>query len=149
MAVDPFTALSLAASVVQFVDFGTRTASKIAELYNSASGFTENQNEILEAAERFEKLAEQLSKISLTNENDTHVIVDHASFHALLLSCKSRARELIAIVNNLKVPKSRALWSSIRQGTRGLLKKDEIEQLVGKMKELHVFLNTYLHALLW
>jgi hypothetical protein len=64
MAVDPFTALSLAASVVQFVDFGTRTASKIAELYNSASGLTENQKEILEAAERFEKLAERLSQIS-------------------------------------------------------------------------------------
>jgi hypothetical protein len=51
MTVDPFTALSLAAGIVQFGGFGTRTASKIVELYSIASRFTENQKEILEAAE--------------------------------------------------------------------------------------------------
>ncbi|KAF2791989.1 hypothetical protein K505DRAFT_376359 [Melanomma pulvis-pyrius CBS 109.77] len=145
---DPFTALSLAASIVQFVDFGTRTASKISELYHSASGLTQNQDEILESARRFEKLAEKLSRVSLPEENDASVIVDHASFHALLLSCKSRATDIIAMVEDLKVQKSRALWGSIRQGARGSRKRHEIEQLVAKMKELHDFLNTYLLALL-
>lgn len=125
MVVDPFTALSLAASIVQFVDFGTRTASKISELYNSASGLTQNQDEILESAQRFEKLAERLSRVSLPEENDASVIVDHASISGAMGQYSPR---------------------DTRQSGR---KRHEIEQLVDKMKELHDFLNTYLLALLW
>src|SRR5262245_24417370 len=129
MVVDPFTALSLASNVVQFVDFGTRISFKIYDLYHSASGFTSTQSEVIEMAHQFEKLAERVSLIQPIEPDDATVIVDHESFQSLLISCKTRANELITIVEDLQVNKAHKLWSSIRQGFRAKRKREEIETL--------------------
>lgn len=148
MVVDPYTALSLASGLVQFVDFGTRLSFKIYEIYHSASGLTSTQSEIMEMAQRFQTMADRVSRIPLINDGDATVIADHESFQSLLISCKTRATELIDMIEGLKTDKTHRLWSSVRQGLRAARKKEDIERVVNNMKTLHESLNTYLLALL-
>ncbi|KAF2112303.1 hypothetical protein BDV96DRAFT_158320 [Lophiotrema nucula] len=146
MVLDGISALSLAASIVQFVDFGTRLSVKVYELYHSSSGLSASHADLDETATRFMHLTEQLSGVEISTAGpDT---VEKQAFRRLLTSCRSRAEELIAIVGDLKVDKTHKLWSSIRQSFRATRKKDEIEQLVDRMKRLQDLLNTYLLTLI-
>ncbi|KAF2111408.1 hypothetical protein BDV96DRAFT_499698, partial [Lophiotrema nucula] len=145
MVLDPFSALSLACNIVQFVDFGTRLSASIYELYNSASGLASDQTELLEMADRLQSLAEQLSP---ADEAEASAVTDSKRFTSLLYSCRLAAQELTNLVEDLKVDKSRKMWSSIRQGIRGARKRGEIERLINRMKTLQDSLNSYLLALL-
>jgi hypothetical protein len=148
MVLDPLSAFSVAGSVVQFVDYGTKLTSYIVELYNSTSGIAVDNAEILSLTHHFKQLAEGLSNIAPKGEGEANVVVDRASFQSLLLLCKSTATELIAVLDDLKVDKSNKLWSSIRQGFRSSRKKDDIVKLVNRIESLRGPLNSYLLALL-
>ncbi|KAJ4304927.1 hypothetical protein N0V90_000455 [Kalmusia sp. IMI 367209] len=145
---DPFSALGLASNLVQFVDFGTRVSGRIYELYNSASGFAANQSEVVDMAARLRQLADRLSQATSTVEEGASPIVDKKSYMSLLFLCRSTAQDLMDIVEDLKVDKSQRLWSSIRQGFRATRKREQIEQLINRVKTLQDSLNSYLLALL-
>jgi hypothetical protein len=58
---DPSTALSVACSVVQFVDFGTKLTSKGKEYYRSADGVLADHAEQAAISSKLAKLSEQVS----------------------------------------------------------------------------------------
>jgi hypothetical protein len=59
-AMDPLSALSAAAGVVQFLDYGTRVMSKSRELYTAADGALSANVEIEEASARLQSLRRAL-----------------------------------------------------------------------------------------
>jgi hypothetical protein len=148
MVLDPFSALSLAGNVLQFVDFGTRLASHMVELYQSASGITEDDAEILDLTHQFKLLAERLSVVVPEAEDEANTVVDRKSFQAFLSLCRIKATGLITLLEDLKVDRSHKLWSSVRQGFRFARKKKDIKELVEKISFLRDALNSYLLALL-
>lgn len=57
---DPLSALSVAAAVVQFVDYGTRLVSKTRELYKSTQGALTTNIELEAASKRVQYLTTPL-----------------------------------------------------------------------------------------
>lgn len=64
---DPFSALSIATSVAQFVEFGCSLVSETRQIYNSLDGATVSQVETSLAAKRLLKLSERM-KSSLRDQ---------------------------------------------------------------------------------
>jgi hypothetical protein len=72
---DPLSALSIAASVVQFVDFGTRLLSGTREVYKSASGQTKDIVElstiVADLSQFSQNIREQFAKVDESRQQKT------------------------------------------------------------------------------
>lgn len=111
---EPLSALSVAAAVAQFVDFGLKIAGNAREIYGSLSGATE-ENQHLEAATRMtQQLAKRLvvtSPLGVLNEEETML-------NDLVTECRSLSTQLLNLLNKIKVrdPTSRrqVTWAAFR-----------------------------------
>jgi hypothetical protein len=73
MALDPISALSVAAAAVQFVQLSSQLVSKGRHVYNSSHGTTE-ENEIAESVTlRLQELTKRVAKASVTAPTNTCV----------------------------------------------------------------------------
>jgi hypothetical protein len=61
---DPFSSLSIAAAVVQFIDFGARLVAGTLEIYRSEDGHTDDVSEL---AKRTERLSDLMSSLTSWN----------------------------------------------------------------------------------
>ncbi|KAJ5547388.1 hypothetical protein N7494_004973 [Penicillium frequentans] len=62
MVLDPLAALSIATSVIQFVDFGAKLLSKSREIYKSADGVLADHAEQVAVASKLADITRGLSK---------------------------------------------------------------------------------------
>ena len=62
IAMDPLTALGLAANIVQFVDFTSKLISQSHEIYRSADGALEDHVALENVANNLSKLSDELKK---------------------------------------------------------------------------------------
>lgn len=131
---DPLSALSIATSVVQFVDYGTRLLSKARELHISAHGALTENIELEAASERLRTLTMPLQ----------HVARDEALKH-ICTSCMAVSKELIMKLDNLKVPNGykNKKWKSFRQAFKSVVSKGKIEEIKGRLHSLRMELNTH------
>lgn len=130
---DPLTALSLASSVVQFVDFGTKVALGIREIYNSKSGQTARIKETIEAVERMKSLNDELSPVNMPTTSPAE-----KTLAQIATKCRETSAELISITEGLVVPEDTRsrLFSSFKIGVKATWKKEKISELVDKMDSL-------------
>ncbi|CAI6238481.1 unnamed protein product [Periconia digitata] len=157
MVVDPFSALSLAGNVVQFLDFSQKLLSKGREIYKSAEGAptTHVELEVIynDLWDVSNKLAARAPP-SPSSSTDTLIsfqpsIVDDQIWQ-LATSCQSVAQELLSIVRQMKVdPDSKhRKWKSFRQAMKGLGKSSRIEELQQRLKAFREELTVKLVAVL-
>jgi hypothetical protein len=139
---EPLSALSLAAAIAQFVDFGLKITGNAREIYGSLSGATE-ENQHLEAATRMTRhLTEKLVPSSLG-----HLTEEETMLNDLVTECRSLSAELLNLLNKIKPkdPKSK------RQATVSSFKsrfydKDKV-RLQRRLDECQVQLDRLLSAL--
>ena len=120
---DPLSALSVAASVVQFVDFGRKIVSKTNEIHNSSKGESID-NALTEAtAKRLTILAKDLeSSLQLEGHQD---LPSDKTLYNICVSCIILGNQLTARFDKLRVhsdAKHRA-WKSFRQALKSVWSK--------------------------
>ena len=137
---DPFTSLSLASAIIQFVDFSSKLVRKGTELYHSTA---------LQEYVELEKVAVDLKDLN----NNLSPALPPSGFHAKPLSkdetaltqlaAESRAisDELIAILSDLKVRDPHQKWRSFRQALKCVRKKDKIRTLEKALDNLQGNIN--------
>jgi hypothetical protein len=137
---DPLSALSIAASVVQFVDFGLKIVSKTKEIYNSSKGESIDDALTEATAKRLTILAKDLES-SLQLEGHQDLPSDKALYN-ICVSCIILGNQLTARFDKLRIrndSKHRA-WKSFRQALKSVWCKGEIDaisrQLADHRKEL-------------
>jgi len=117
---DPLTALSVASSIIQFVDFGSKLLSRSRQLYKSKEGVLTENVDVETITEDITTLVKGLRGKLPKNRSVTvlRTSEDDDALDELCQRCVSIAEELIARLQKLKVKKK---------------KREEKEKEVGKV----------------
>jgi hypothetical protein len=151
MLLDPLSALSVVASVVQFVDFANKIVSKGKHLYTSTDGVLQENADTETVTVRLQSLARRL-KESLTQAGP--ISEDERSQQKRLQDicneCTGISKELLSHLGNLEVPKGteHRRWKSFRQALKSVWTKSAIDEMARKLKSLRDELGTEVLVLL-
>ena len=131
---DPLAALSVAASVVQFVDYGTEVLSKGYEIYKSADGVLAENLKLQEASKRLQCLTDPLQTLQ-SNDALKHICT----------RCVEVSKELNARLDKLKVPDGceHKAWASLRKSLKSIWGRSKMEELKQKLGALAQELDTH------
>lgn len=119
---DPLSAASLAAAILQFVDFGSKIIVSSYETYRSVNGTTEENVDLEYLTQALYKFQDQLST---TSKQPAH---GDQELQRLAQKCSHIAGDLLVLLDNLKVKEKGLVrtWEALRQSCRLVWKKDEI-----------------------
>jgi hypothetical protein len=146
MPLDPFSALSVAAALFQFIDFTAQIVSKGNHLFQSASGILPENESIESAAIRLRDLAGPLQPQTLAVGGYT----EDGALKALCGECVDIATQLLAQLEKLKVSDNcnNRRWKSFRQALKSVWSKDKVDGLNKRLKGLDEQLRTHILLLL-
>jgi hypothetical protein len=141
---DPLTALSIAASVVQFVDYGTKLLSKGRELYKSADGALSENVELEGASSRLNLLSSDLQK-SLRGGGQGAVNERDEALETICKGCIEVSEDLTARLKKLMLPSDQKhrVWESFKLTLKTVLSKEKIEEADLKLAKLRSELDTH------
>jgi hypothetical protein len=117
MVLDPLSALSVAAAVVQFVQFATDLVSKSRILGKSPAGTLIEYAELSAASHRLIKLDDELKKIHNASSS-RHLTEDEAALLEVAHSCSKIASEFKKALDSLKVAPGGNRYKSFRQALK-------------------------------
>ena len=118
---DPLTAVSLASSVVQFVDFGIKVVTESIELYHSVDGSSGDLSDLETKIVRTRELAQKIEVVVEQNREREHVSEDENTLKNLAISCNSITSDLLTILDGLKNKKSAGpgrKWESLQKAVK-------------------------------
>lgn len=156
---DPLSALSISATVVQFLDFGSKILSKSAEIYNSSLGISlENQNlaaigtSMLNLSKDLEKKEAELEwKVSApldpsearSRRNRSEQWKKEQAIResrqrellSIVSACKSSSIELLNTIEKVKVQGPNSRWKSFRQALLAMYKSGEVDEMAARLEK--------------
>jgi hypothetical protein len=145
---DPLTTLSLAGTVVQFVDFGSTLLSCTRGLYKSKTGTLDANQELALVTTDLQALIDKLRRAVCPNDVGVAGYLaktaddDQERFQLICDEAAEVAKELIKGLNKLKIKESRnRKWESIRQAVRVVWTEKEIAALVKRLASFKEALN--------
>ena len=144
MMLDPFTAMSLAGNIVQFVEFSGKVVGRVVQLCNLSSGLIKEYIEVSVSARSLKQTATALSKDFAHNTTGLSKQKRHQELRELVEACESLADDLIRTIEDLKLDPKNRKWSILRQASRGVSRKTVVHELVMRMGMLRDALNSHL-----
>ncbi|OCL03825.1 hypothetical protein AOQ84DRAFT_325285 [Glonium stellatum] len=130
MVLDPLSALSLAGTVVQFIDFGSKLLSESCDIYRSATGTSPGNHDL-----------------EITTEGDEAPEED--ALVGLARACKEVADDLLSTVQQLKVEHGpHRKWRSFLQALKNIRGKEKVHSLRQRMDSLRMQLVLQLVTIL-
>lgn len=139
---DPLTAVSLAAGILQFVDFGVKLFTTGYQTYKSCNGQT-NENE------HIEKLTIDLKSVAERLERDmrgcsTSLTDDDLALLGLAKQSRSLAQELLNILEKVRGKHKSKTWSAVSAAIQATWKKEELQTKLKRIQEIQSNINTRL-----
>ena len=134
---DPFTALSLAGNVVQFVQFGCTLAAKAHDVYSSKSGTSEENLDMENVTSRLlatvHDLENHLASVDPSTFQDS---ISKSSRRLLEIAdaCKMIAQDILHRLEAMKSRQPPSVWTSVRQAFKIMWSKDELDALMRRLK---------------
>ena len=134
---DPLSALSLAGTVVQFVDFSFKLFSNAQRLYNSEKGSLVGNDEIELVTT---SLIEMTAKLERPLQSGDSIGCYTKSEQQLLDICAAStgiANEILERLNRLKVDKDsrkNKRWESLSKTVKGMWTKKDLDELLGRLQ---------------
>ena len=141
---DPLTAISLASSVVQFVDFSVKLVSTGHELYEKGS--LANNDEVERITQDLAHLAEELGADRPPSAKQPSP--DEIALQNLAGSCKELADEMMDVLKTLKVQKTKSGLEIVRKSLKSMRKKGKIQDIEKRLEKIRDELNLRLTAIL-
>jgi hypothetical protein len=143
-AMDPLSALSLAAALVQFVDFTSKIVSKGYHIYNTTDGAIP-QNVALEF------IVTDLQNLNARLKHHgtlSCATKDEQALEDLSASCTILANELVDRLNKLKVAgdTKHRKWKSFRQALKTVWSKEELDAMANKLSEYRNQLEFHIYC---
>ena len=131
---DPISAVSLAAVVAQFLDFGIKLVAKTHEIYSSVEGSEIRNIEINLIAQNFIPLNQRVRSRS-RKVCAFAISEDEEALEAITEQCSKIGRELIDALEKAKVQGAYKRWKSVRQALKSVLGRDKIQDLYDRFKQ--------------
>jgi hypothetical protein len=135
---DPVTALGLAGNIVQFLDFSTKLVGKAHDIYKSPDGsLAENLD--------FEKVGQTMrilhSKLQ-TESNPSYDSEMEGLLDGICASCDATAKELLEILDTLKIQGKKTAWRSMQHAIKCIKGKATVLEIHGRLTHLRDQLET-------
>lgn len=132
---EPISALGLAANVFQFINIGLGIASESRKIYRSSNGNSTQNEELALIADDLHKLIAQCST-KIVNDQDLQRLLD---------SCKETAKELLSVLQPLKVRNGpNRKWASIKVAFLSVWEKEKISDMRDRLGYLRDQANFHL-----
>ncbi|TGO41110.1 hypothetical protein BHYA_0026g00160 [Botrytis hyacinthi] len=125
---DPLSALSLAATIVQFVDFGSKVISTATELHHSSEGALANNLELSTIISDLSSISNDLSAQG-SGKGKHSYNMDELALIGLASQCKDLSDKLLHDLDGLNIKKAHTKWASARQAMRSLRKEAYISEI--------------------
>jgi len=137
---DPFTAIGLASSIVQFVDYGTRLLCDAREIYTSVSGSTDENKSIETVTAEMKALSAKLSLPPASAQTE-----DEKALRRIATECESVSSEILSLLAKIRSPnpksKLRSVWSALQSKMHQAQKLDLQNRLRDCRDQLDLQLN--------
>lgn len=142
---EPFSALAVATSVVQFLDFSAKVISKGNQLRKSVTGALSENDEIEGLASRLQDLVKELRTSTSSSQAQGDQALQIIYGHSVKV-----ADELVAELRKLKVPTGsrNRRWKSFRHALKTVWSKEKLEAMVKKLNGLQQELSSHLIIML-
>lgn len=142
---DPMSAISFAATIVQFVDFSSKIVSKGYGLYKSADGALPENEQLGYVVSDLKTLNARLRNVQNSGASSR----DETALVKLSQQCAGIADELLFKLEKLKVPKEAKFrkWKSLRQALKSVWNKEELNKMAATLSdfrsqlELHILVS--------
>jgi hypothetical protein len=144
---DPLSALGVAASVVQFLDFASTLVSSTYKIYKSTTGDTKEKLDLMVVTSSLKSLSNDL-RLSLdqdTSEGKELSKVD-TEINTLCASCSDVADELILALEKLNVQKEHDIWQSVRTALQSVWGRKEVDALEKRLESFRSQISLHINA---
>ena len=133
MALESLAALSVAANIIQFVEFGFKLFFKSRALYKASDERVEESVEL----EIISKALKRLSNDLLATPSSTMPQSQaEADLLPLAKRCQAIADELLVALNKLQVNGGKGKWQCFRSALKRIWKSHEIDNMVRKFDSI-------------
>lgn len=126
---DPITAISLASSLITFVDFAGKIVTGTYEVYNSTSGTTVENAHVDTIIGDLKEVAADLETDVLGQSKHERALRD------LAFKCDKVADELLRLLDRIKSDSSQSTWKSLKATLISLRKQKEITGLEKQLND--------------
>lgn len=147
---DPVNAVSLAASILQFIEFTAKLVKEGREIYESASGATVKHCDLEAVTQNLVYLVQQISnnskddalpvrlqKLSLNSVAPTNI-------NDLGAACEKVAWELLEALNKVKARRTQNRWTGIIDALKTVWAKGKIQELRDRLEQYRTGIHTAL-----
>lgn len=137
---DPLTAISLASSIVQFIDYSTKLIHGAKEIYGSVTGATEENH-------RLENVTAEMQTLSLKllPRQDAQQTEDEQALSRLAAECKILSDQILALLKSIKPKdfnsKRQSVWAALKSKWNEREKQELEERLKNCRSQLELQLN--------
>ena len=144
---DPFSAVSLAGNVIQFVEFGSNLISGVADLYTSADGASSTNRELELITRDLIGICTSLNRPRNLKEEEQMSKVE-SNLLKLSRSCVKLGKEFVSKLQELKSKGRNRKWDSVRQALRAMWKEKDIERYRRRLESYRSEIAFHLLAIL-
>ncbi len=143
---DPLTALSVAGTVVQFVDFGTKILRGTYAIYRSAAGALPVNEELEIVTRDLALLAAKLRRPLRADDGRAARVhsTQQVALQSLCDECVRVAEKLVARLERLKVQERHQAWRSFHHAIKAAWAQKEVDELTTTLAKYRASINTYL-----
>lgn len=133
MVLVPLDALSVAGTVVQFVDFTIKMVSKGNEYYKSASGALVEHNDLELVATNMQKLNDNLESSLRLFDKHSQLSPEEQALKTVVDACEGIALQFRDALNKLKISGKNTRWKSFRQAFKSIWDKDNLDEMLRRL----------------
>jgi len=126
---DPLSALAIATSAAQFLDFGYSIITGTAELYQSSTGLTEQNLNIATLSARVRKLASLVDTAAKRPAISPLVSPHDAQLRQITKDCTAISNQLLEIIDELRLKEKHTVAASIIATIRAKQREPKIRGL--------------------
>ena len=144
MALEALASLSLASSIVQFVEFASRLISKGNKYYKSIDGTLEEHSRLKDISKSLHHLSLSLEKSAGPFDTVRNLSPDEQALNRVAIECRAIATEFSNIIDKLKLSDPRTRWKSFRQSVKSHWSKNEIQDMLQRLRLLREDLAIHL-----
>lgn len=129
---ESIAAFSLAANIVQFIQFSATLFSEASQLYHSATGSTIDNAELQLIANNVKQLTANI-KASPASRDSHHL---DAQLRKISDECLKVSEELVTVLDEVRVKGQYRRWESFRQAVKSLRHEKKIKDLKNRLGAL-------------
>jgi hypothetical protein len=129
---EALVALSLAANIVQFVDFSSKLLSTATAIHRSTTGAGQDVQDVDTITEALRQWCDKISSSSGASSQQ-NALQAHPSLTELARKCQATATELLSVTESLRAKRPGSKWKSLKAALATAWNEERIKGMSEKL----------------